>query len=144
MAVPARISIVTLGVSDLERSIAFYEGLGWERTSSSVEGEISWFRTADTYLGLFDREALAKDANVPAGDGGSFAGLTLAICVERPEWVEQTIEEAARIGAKVLKPAQKADWGGISGYFADPDGYAWEVAFNPSFPITDDGRIVIR
>lgn len=77
MGVPARSSILTLGVSDLDRSIAFYEALGWERASSSVEGEISWFRTADAHLGLFDYDALAEDASLPVGDRDTFGGTTL-------------------------------------------------------------------
>lgn len=143
MSVPARISIVTLGVSDLARSVAFYEALGWERASSSIEGEISWFRTADSYLGLFEHQALARDAELPPEPRSRFGGVTLAICVANADLVQPTIDQAARAGATVLKPAQQAEWGGVSGYFADPDGHPWEVAFNPSFPIGEDGRIFI-
>jgi catechol 2,3-dioxygenase-like lactoylglutathione lyase family enzyme len=78
-------SIVTLGVADLDRSIAFYRALGWERCSSSVDGEISWFKTADTYLGLFPYQDLADDAGIPSTPRGSFGGVTLAICLGRPE-----------------------------------------------------------
>jgi catechol 2,3-dioxygenase-like lactoylglutathione lyase family enzyme len=142
MAIPARLSIVTLGVSDLERSSAFYESLGWERCSSSSD-EICWFRTADSHLGLFPYEELAADAKIAGSTRGSFGGVTLAICVESEAAVTEALDEAARRGAKVIKPAERTEWGGFSGYFADPDGYPWEVAHNPSFPIDEHGRITI-
>jgi CRP-like cAMP-binding protein len=140
--VPARLSIVTLGVADLERSQAFYDALGWERTASSQE-EICWYRTADSYVGLFAREELARDANLPVEPPAPFGGITLAICVDSEEAVSAAIDAAARAGAEVIKPPVRAEWGGFSGYFADPDGHPWEVAFNPSFPIAADGRISI-
>ena len=143
MVVPARISIVTLGVADLARSIAFYEALGWERRSSSIEGEICWFQTADSYLGLFPFDELAKDAALPVERSDAFGGVTLAICVDSPDAVGPALDEAVRAGGTLLKPATLAEWGGMSGYFADPNGYAWEVAHNPSFPIGADGRITI-
>jgi hypothetical protein len=142
MTVPARISLVTLGVADVARSAAFYEALGWERASSSSD-EICWFRTADSYLGLFGRESLAEDAALPADPRAPFGGITLAINVESEEAVTSALEEAVRAGGTMLKPAERAPWGGFSGYFADPDGHPWEVAFNPSFPIREDGRIFI-
>lgn len=143
MTVPARISIVTLGVADLGRSIAFYEALGWERASSSVEGVICWFRTADTYLGLFPYDELAADAELPASEREPFGGVTLAICLESEAACDDAMDAAVRAGATVLKRPHRAEWGGYSGYFADPDGYPWEVAHNPNFPIGDDGRITI-
>src|SRR5437016_5479162 len=99
MAVPARMGIVTLGVGDLARSIAFYEALGWERCESSVEGVICWFRTADNYLGLFPYEELAADAMIEAPTRGTFGGITLAINVERAEDVAAALEAAAAAGA---------------------------------------------
>jgi predicted lactoylglutathione lyase len=142
MDIPARISIVTLGVSHLEHSAAFYASLGWERCASSSD-EICWFRTADSYLGLFPYEELAADAKVGRPTRGSFDGVTLAICLESEQAVTEALDEAVRKGGRILKPAERMEWGGFSGYFADPDGYPWEVAFNPSFPIGDDGRITI-
>lgn len=143
MAVPARISIVTLGVGDLARSAAFYGALGWERCSSSIDGVILWFRTADSYLGLFPYDHLAEDANLPAAPRAPFGGITLAMNVESEEAVTTAIDEAVAAGATLIKPPVRAEWGGFSGYFADPDGYPWEVAFNPSFPIGEDGSITI-
>jgi catechol 2,3-dioxygenase-like lactoylglutathione lyase family enzyme len=142
MAVPARLGIVTLGVSDLDRSIEFYNALGWEQCDSSIEGEIAWFQTADTYVGLFPYGELAADANFEQPARGSFGGITLAINVETPTMVEEALDEAVAAGATLLKPATEFAFG-VSGYFADPDGYPWEVAYNPSFPIDEDGRITI-
>ncbi len=142
MSVPARISIVTLGVDDVARSKAFYEALGWE-VAGTVGDEICWFRTADSYLGLFDRESLARDAGLRSEPTAEFGGITLAINVESEAAVDAAFEAAARAGARVLKPAEGTDWGGYSGYFADPDGHPWEVAHNPSFPIDEEGRITI-
>jgi uncharacterized protein len=140
--VPARLGIVTLGVADLDRSIAFYLALGWERCSSSVDGEISWFKTADTYVGLFPYQDLADDAAIPSASRGTFGGVTLAICVDRLEDVDVALRTAAEAGATILKPSTDVGFG-QSGYFADPDGYPWEVAFNPSFPLDESGRLSI-
>ena len=142
MSVPARISIVTLGVDDVARSKAFYEALGWE-VAGTVGDEICWFRTADSYLGLFDRESLARDAGLRSEPTAEFDGITLAINVESEAAVDAAFEAATGAGARILKPAEATDWGGYSGYFADPDGHPWEVAHNPSFPIDEDGRIAI-
>ena len=142
MAIPARISIVTLGVQDLGRAAAFYEALGWQRSSASLPDEIIWFKTAGTVLGLFPHELLAEDASLPAETATTpFKGSTLAINVETADEVQPALDEAARAGGKILKPATKADWGGVSGYFADPDGHAWEIAWNPGFPIRPDGLL---
>jgi uncharacterized protein len=142
VSVPARISIVTLGVDNLARSKAFYEALGWE-VAGTVGDEICWFRTADSYLGLFDRESLARDAGLRSEPTAEFGGITLAINVESEAAVDAAFEAATSAGARILEPAKGTDWGGYSGYFADPDGHPWEVAHNPSFPIGDDGRITI-
>jgi catechol 2,3-dioxygenase-like lactoylglutathione lyase family enzyme len=142
VSVPARISIVTLGVDDVARSRAFYEALGWE-IAGSVDEAICWFRTADSYLGLFGREELARDAGLRSEPTAEFGGITLAINVESEGAVDEAFEAAQAAGARILKPAERADWGGYSGYFADPDGHPWEVAYNPSFPIGDDGHITI-
>ena len=142
MSVPARLSIVTLGVDDLERSKTFYEALGWE-VAGSVGDEICWFRAAGSYLGLFGREALATDAGLRSEPRADFGGITLAINVESEEAVTSAFAAAVIAGARILKPATRTDWGGYSGYFADPDGHPWEVAYNPTFPIGEDGHITI-
>lgn len=128
-----RISIITLGVSDLQRSIRFYrDGLG---LPMQPNGEaIAFFQTRGTVLALYPREALAEDATVPP-EGQGFPGVTLAHNVRSPEAVDAALAEAVEAGARLVKPAQEADWGGYSGYFADPDGFLWEVAWNPHFEI---------
>jgi uncharacterized protein len=141
MAIPARISIVTLGVADLVRARTFYEALGWELCASSMD-EICWFRTADSYLGLFPTDDLAEDAQVAAALPGGFRGVTLAINVDRPDDVSAALEGAVSAGGSLLKPATDVIFG-VSGYFADPDGHVWEVAFNPSFPLDEAGSITI-
>lgn len=142
MTVPARLGIVTLGVADLARSVTFYQALGWERCTASNE-EIAWFRTADTHIGLFPRQELADDAHLPAQPRAPFGGITLAINVDSADAVGPSLAAAVEAGATLLKSATLTDWGGTSGYFADPDGHPWEIAHNPFFPIDADGRVRI-
>jgi len=141
MSIPARISIVTIGVADVARSASFYEALGWQRCASSM-AEIAWFRTADSYLGIFSWDDLAEDANLGEPTRGSFGGITLAINIETLEMVDEALAEAVAAGGTLLKPGTELPFG-YGGYFADPDGHAWEVCYNPGFPIGPDGRITI-
>jgi len=141
MSVPARISIVTLGVADVARSVRFYQALGWERCASSMDG-IAWFRTADSYLGLSGWKDLADDANLVDATRGSFGGITLAINVETRDMVDSALDEAVAAGGRILKPGTDLPFG-YGGYFADPDGHPWEVCHNPGFPFRPDGRIEI-
>ncbi|HUB81752.1 MAG TPA: VOC family protein [Bryobacteraceae bacterium] len=134
-----RISIVTLGVSNLERSGKFYERLGWRRSMTKAEG-IIFFQTGGMALALYPRSHLAKDADVPP-EGQGFSGVALAYNARSRGEVDKVLAEAEAAGATILKPAHEAFWGGYSGYFADPDNFAWEVAWNPSFPIAEDGSI---
>lgn len=137
-----RISLITLGVADLPRAIRFYQdGLSWPRSSYGGD-EIALFRTGGTVLALYPRSALAADANLPAGEGG-FGGITLAHNVASKEQVDAVLAEAVAAGGTLLKPGQDADWGGYSGYFADPDGYPWEVAWDPDLGFAPDGAIVL-
>lgn len=138
---PARISIVTLGVSDLAASTAFYQALGWQRSTASNES-IVWFRTADSALGLFPTDELAADAGVPATGEPSFRGVTLAVNLESREQVDEAMAHAVEAaGATVVKPPTATEWGGYSGYFEDPDGHLWELAHNPFFPFTEAGQL---
>src|SRR5690606_37726445 len=126
-----RISMITLGVNELERSILFYEqGLGLPRMASPPE--VAFFTLNGTWLGLFGRESLAKDAGVSA-TGSGFSGFSLAHNVASEAEVDAVLQQAVAAGASLVKPGQKVFWGGYSGYFADPDGYLWEVAHNPHF-----------
>jgi uncharacterized protein len=134
-----RISLITLGVADLERSRAFYERLGWQRSVRNADG-IAFFQAGGMAFALYPRSDLAKDAGL-APEGQGFAGFALAYNARSRADVDAVLAEAQGAGATILKPAQEAFWGGYSGYFADPDGFLWEVAWNPAFPIGDDGSI---
>ncbi|WP_416796177.1 VOC family protein [Ciceribacter azotifigens] len=141
MTLERRISIITLGVEDLQRSTAFYERLGWLRSPASQEA-ITFIKLKGTVLALFSREALAADAGVPPGAGG-FSGVTLAQNVESPAEVDRVIDFAVSCGASLVKSPRKVFWGGYSGYFADPDGHLWEVAHNPFFPLDEEGHLAL-
>ena len=124
-----RISMITLGVEDLNRAIDFYAvGLGFPRHGD--EENVAFFELNGTWLGLYSRTALAEDAQVPAA-GTGFSGVTLSHNVESEERVEQVMQQALDAGAELVKKPQKVFWGGYSGYFKDPDGHLWEVAYNP-------------
>jgi catechol 2,3-dioxygenase-like lactoylglutathione lyase family enzyme len=136
-----RLNIVTLGVYDLNRSVAFYrDGLGWHPSGASVNDFVIFKLSTGTALALYPRHLLAEDANLK--DGSGFGGITLAHNVPERAMVDQVLSQAVAAGGVLLKPAQEAVWGGYSGYFGDPDGYPWEVAWNPFLPITD-GQIVL-
>jgi predicted lactoylglutathione lyase len=140
--VEQRISLITLGVADVARSRRFYEALGWRASGASQES-VAFFQLGGMALGLYGREALAEDAGLveTAPGGPDFGGITLAQNVRSQEAVDQMLAEAVRAGARILKPAQKVFWGGYSGYFADPDGHPWEVAWNPGFALEADGSL---
>ena len=134
-----RLSIITLGVSDLKRSREFYERLGWHRSMAKAEG-IVFFQAGGMALALYPRHELAKDADI-SGEGSGFCGISLAYNARTRAEVDTVLAEATAAGAKLLRPAQEAFWGGYSGYFSDPDGFPWEVAWNPSFAIAKNGSI---
>ena len=121
-----RISLITLGVRDLERSRRFYESLGWRRSMVDAPGVV-FFQAGGMALALWPRGELAKDAMI-ADDGGGFAGIALAYNTRTRDEVDQVLAEAIAAGGRVLRPAQQAFWGGYQAYFCDPDGYAWEIA----------------
>lgn len=134
-----RLTLVTLGVADLARSLRFYEGLGWRRGNDHAE--VVFFQVGGVVLGLFSREALAADARLPSAGGGGFGGMALAYNTRSRAEVDAVLAEAEAVGARILKPAEDAFWGGYSGYFADPDGHLWEVAWNPHWTILADGSV---
>jgi len=141
---PPQLCIVTLGVADLARAESFYSGLGWRRASSSVPDVITWYDLGGAWLGLYPTEDLAADVGLPADlRRGGFDGVTMAIAVDDPAAVDAGLAAAVAAGGTLVKPAVAADWGGYSGYAADPDGHLWEVAHNPGFPLRPGGGIDI-
>ena len=136
-----RVSMIALGVADLPRAEAFYQALGWSRSSQSKAGVIAFFQLAGgVVLCLFPRALLAEDAClVDAGPG--FGGVTLAQNQRSRAEVDAVLQQAGAAGAVITKPAQMVSWGGYSGYFTDPDGHAWEVAWNPFFTLGAQGEL---
>jgi uncharacterized protein len=134
----ARISLITLGVADIARARRFYEALGFTASPAGNE-HVVFFQLGGMALGLYGRDALAEDARLENGSG--FGGITLAHNVRAREDVGRVLDEAEAAGGIILKPAEDVFWGGYSGYFADPDGHPWEVAWNPHFPLAEDGTI---
>ncbi len=143
--VPANFSIVTLGVADLDRSVRFYSGLGWEQRGDVADG-ITWFKTSGCWIGLFGYDALAEDAAVePVAqqDLPDYRGISLAINLHTVVAVDLAFARVHEVGGRIVKPAEPTPWGGYSGYFTDPDGHLWEIAHNPGFPIDEQGRVEI-
>ena len=141
MTVPARVSLVTLGVADVARSTAFYRRLGWPLSPASVPGEVGFFRTAGGFLAVWATSELAADMGADAGaTAPAFRGVALAVNCESAEQVDEALGTAADAGATIVRQAGPTSWGGYQGYFADPDGHVWEVAHNPHWPIGEDGR----
>ncbi len=139
-----RITLITLGVADLPRAVRFYrDGLGWPATYEEG-GPVAFFHTAGTRLGLFPLDHLASDISPDVQPvRGGFSGITLAHNVHTKEEVAEVLAQAERAGGRIVKPAQDVFWGGHSGYFTDPDGYYWEVAWNPLNPLDADGFMTL-
>ena len=141
--VPANLTIVTLGVADLQRSIEFYGALGWEQRGDSAQG-IVWFKTASCWLGLFGYQDLAEDIGLSApSEQPAYRGITLGLNRNSEAEVDAAFAQVAGVGARVLKAPTRAEWGGYSGYFEDPDGHVWEIAYAPMFLVDDAGHIEI-
>jgi catechol 2,3-dioxygenase-like lactoylglutathione lyase family enzyme len=142
MKIEPRISIITLGVSDIEKARRFYEsGLGWTPSSAS-QGDIVFFPLGGIVLALYPRALLAEDATV-GSSGSGFRGVTLAYNVRARNDVAAVLKIAESAGGAIVKPAQDVFWGGHSGYFADLDGHLWEVAWNPHFKLNERGEILL-
>jgi hypothetical protein len=141
-----RLTCVALGVDDLARASAFYEqGLGLAASAASG-GDVRFFQCGATVLELYPRKALAEDACVAAGrmaPAGSFDGVTLGCNCASEQEVDELLARAAAAGARLAKPAQKAFWGGYSGYFEDPDGHLWEAVHAPMFSLDERGALVL-
>jgi len=136
-----RLSMVTLGVADVAASRRFYEALGWQAVKFDST-DVCFFRMGGVVLGLYGRAALADDAGVTNETCG-FSAVTIAWNGRSEVEVDAALKTAAAAGATIVKPAQKVFWGGYSGYFADPDGHLWEVAFNPFWTIAEDGAVQV-
>ena len=136
----AILSLVTLGVSDLKRSIEFYEALGFQRKAKGAGG-VGFFQAGACAFAVWPLADLAKDANIQAHASPVFRGVVLAWNCRSESEVDAAVERARIAGGTIPKPPQKTFWGGYAGYFADPDGHLWEVAHNPGFPLTPDGRL---
>lgn len=128
----AHISIITLGVKELEKSFAFYTALGFP--SKGIQGDIVFFELPGTWLALHPRDQLAADVRIPE-HGTGFCGITLAHNVKSTQDVDALMDKAKKIGATITDPAHEREWGGYSGYFRDLDGFVWEIAWNPHLPI---------
>ena len=133
-----RVSLVTLGVSDLSRARTFYEALGWT-TGAAPDDDVVFFQTGGMIVALWDRARLAEDSGVE--DGRGWGGVTLAYNVRSPGEVDAVVEEARTAGARVAREPGATFWGGYSGVFVDPDGHPWEVAHNPHWALGEDGSV---
>lgn len=138
--VEQRVSIVTLGVSDLARSLRFYEDLGWQ--GQEVE-ETVFFQAGGMAVVLWSRDKLAADSGIRNDDGASFGGVALAHNVRSREEVDETVGRAASAGGNVTRQPSDTFYGGYAGCFRDPDGHVWEVAFNPGFPLDEHGNLTV-
>ena len=135
-----RISLITLGVADVDRARAFYEALGW--SGESPDGDVVFFQAGGMILALWSRAKLAGDSVV--ADGGGWGGVTLAYNVGSPEEADAVLSEAETAGATIGRPGATTSWGGYSGVFIDPDGHPWEVAHNPGWRLGEDGSVHLR
>jgi predicted lactoylglutathione lyase len=136
----AIMTLVTLGVRDLANSTAFYVELGFKRKARNAEG-VAFFSAGSVVFAVFPIEDLAKDAGLDANPTNGFRGVALAWNCRSESEVDAAYQRALRAGAKSVKTPQKAFWGGYQAYFSDPDGHLWEVAHNPHFPLSSDGRM---
>lgn len=133
-----RVTLITLGVADLERSRAFYEGLGWT-TGAAPGDDVVFFQTGEMVVALWDRARLAEDSSVE--DSPGWGGTTLALNLGSPAEVDAAIEDARAAGATIGREPAETFWGGYSGVFVDPDGHPWEIAHNPHWTLTEDGGV---
>jgi catechol 2,3-dioxygenase-like lactoylglutathione lyase family enzyme len=134
-----KLTLVTLGVADVAASRRFYEGLGF-RAADFDNADVAFFDMNGVLLALFGRDDLAQDADVAVESGGAHSRMSLAINLDSEAAVDVAMAFAAEKGGRITQPARKVFWGGYAGYFADPDGFLWEIAFNPFWPLDANGR----
>jgi predicted lactoylglutathione lyase len=135
-----RVSLITLGISDLDRSKRFYEALGWQ-TGAAPDDDVAFFQAGGMVFALWDRAKLAEDSAV--ADSGGWGGITVAYNTRSQEEVDEVIEEARKAGATIGREPAETFWGGYSGIFIDPDGHPWEVAHHPGWTIEANGALTI-
>jgi uncharacterized protein len=135
-----RLSLITLGVADFARATVFYEALGWKRSLKKAEGVV-FFQLGGIGLSLWSQESLAEDAGVPPRTSGDFRGIALAYNVRERHEVDEIVAAVQAAGGTITKAPEEKFWGGYGAYVADPEGHAWEIAWNPAFPIAADGTI---
>lgn len=135
-----RLSLITLGVSDLGRARSFYESMGW-RPTVVVEDEVVFFQAGGMVLALWDRAKLAEDSAVV--DSGGWGGVTLAYNTRSAEEVDSVVAQARAAGARIGREPGTVSWGGYSGVFIDPDGHPWEVAHNPGWHVDEQGSVIL-
>jgi len=133
-----RVSLVTLGVTDLARARAFYEAMGWKSGAAPAD-DVVFFQAGGMIIALWGRDQLAEDSCVT--DGGGWGGITVAYNARSPEEVDEVLAQAEAAGGTVPRRGAETFWGGYSGIFIDPDGHPWEVAHNPHWTIADDGSV---
>ena len=133
-----RVSLVTLGVTDLARARAFYEAMGWTSGAAPAD-DVVFFQAGGMIVALWGRDQLAEDSCVT--DGGGWGGITVAYNARSPEEVDEVLAQAEAAGGTVPRRGAETFWGGYSGIFIDPDGHPWEVAHNPHWTIADDGSV---
>jgi catechol 2,3-dioxygenase-like lactoylglutathione lyase family enzyme len=136
--VEQRVSLITLGVADLERAREFYGALGWT-TGAAADDDVVFFQAGGMIVALWSRAQLAEDTAVT--DSGGWGGMTLAHNVSSPSEVDAVLAEARAAGATIARPGADTFWGGYSGVFVDPDGHAWEIAHNPHWTLREDGSV---
>jgi predicted lactoylglutathione lyase len=136
-----KFTLITLGVNDIQRSLNFWEGLGWKKSSASMD-DIAFFKLGGMVLGLYPRKLLAEDATV-SEEGSGFSGMSISYNAKSEKEVDEVLSEVQKLGATLVKPAQKVFWGGYSGYFKDPDGHLFEVAFNPFWEFDDQDNVIL-
>jgi predicted lactoylglutathione lyase len=135
-----RLSLITFGVTDLDRARSFYEALGW-KTGSAPDNDVVFFQAGGMVIGLWDRKKLAEDSVVT--DTGGWGGMTPAYCTRSQEEVDEVIDQARSAGATIGREPAETFWGGYSGIFIDPDGHPWEVAYNSSWNVAEDGSVTL-
>lgn len=136
-----KLNLITLGVRDFEKSLNFYENLGWKKSVQSLD-EYALFPLEGIVLGLHPLKDLEEDITLPY-ESSSFSGLTISFNAKSEEEVDEVLQKVAQLGATIVKPAQKVYWGGYSGYFKDLDGYLFEVAYNPYWEFDENDNLVL-